>query len=258
MLVIMLLKAEKLTKQFDGLVANNEISFDLAKGEILAIIGPNGAGKSTLFNLVSGMLQPCAGRVFLEGKDITGLKPHSRAELGISRTFQTTTLFDELRVMDNLTIGYRVRTKTGFWDALLHTPRWRREKEETEAKVMETLDFIGMREQAYQFASTLSQEAQKRLAIGVAMVSDPKIILLDEPTAGVIQDETDTITELIRKLKDKGITVCLIEHKMRMIMGLADRIVVLNYGEKIAEGSPEEISGNPAVIAAYLGGEYIA
>ncbi len=254
----MLLKVEKLTKHFDGLVANNHISFDLAEGEILAIIGPNGAGKSTLFNLISGMLPATSGKVFLEEEDVTGLKPHSMAERGIARTFQTTTLFDELRVMDNLAIGYRVRTRTGFWDALLHSSRWRREKEETEAKVMEALEFIGMREYAYHFVSTLTQEAQKRLAIGVALMSDPKIMMLDEPTAGIIQDETDGIMELILRLKERGITVCLIEHKMRMVMDLADRIVVLNYGEKIAEGPPEEISCNPAVIEAYLGGEHIA
>jgi len=254
----MLLTAEKLTKHFDGLVANDCITINLARGEILSIIGPNGAGKSTLFNLVGGMFPPTSGKVYLEGEDVTGLKPHSMAERGIARTFQTTALFDELRVIDNLAIGHRVRTKTGLWDALLHTPCWRREKEETEVKAMETLDFVGLRDEVFYPVSTLCQEAQKRLAVGVAMMSDPKIILLDEPTAGIIHEETAGITQLIRRLKNKGITILLIEHKMRMVMDLADRIVVLNYGEKIAEGPPEMISKNPAVIDAYLGGEYIA
>ncbi len=254
----MLLKIENLTKRFEGLVAVNEVTFQVNEGDIFAIIGPNGAGKTTLFNLISGMLRPTSGQIYLQDEDITGLKPYKIAQKGIARTFQTTALFDQLRVADNLAIGYKLRTTSGFWSTIFRTRRWKEDKEKCTAKVMETLSFIGLAEKAFNFVSTLSQEEQKRLAIGVALVSDPKIILLDEPTGGLIQEDTDGITNLIKKIKAAGITVCIIEHKMRMIMDLADRIVVLNYGEKIAEGTPEEVSKDEAVIKAYLGGEYIA
>ena len=254
----MLLKVEALTKQFGGLKAVDGVDFHIAEGEIVAIIGPNGAGKTTLFNLISGMLRPTAGKVIFRGEEITGLKPYQVAAKGISRTFQTTTLFDQLRVLDNLAIGRRVRTKTGFWDALFRSPRWRRERDETVAGVLETVSFIGLGEQVFDFVTTLSQEAQKRLAMGVAMAGEPGLILLDEPTGGVNLEEIAGLIELIRKIRDAGVTVCLIEHKMRMVMGLADRIIALNYGQKIAEGTPAEISNNEAVIEAYLGGKYVA
>lgn len=254
----MLLKVENLTKQFDGLIAVNNVSFHVQEGEILTVIGPNGAGKSTLFNLISGIVRPTSGRVYLQDEDVTGIKPHRIAVKGIARTFQTTALFDQLRVVDNLAIGRKLRTKSRLWDTILHTRSWKKDQEETQRKIIETLEFIGMRDKALSFVSTLSQQEQKRLAIGIALVSDPKIILLDEPTGGLIQEDTDAITGLIKKMKAAGITVCLIEHKMRMIMDLADRIVVLNYGSKIAEGTPEEVSSNQEVIDAYLGGEFIA
>ncbi|MCL4439310.1 MAG: ABC transporter ATP-binding protein [Firmicutes bacterium] len=254
----MLLKVEKLTKRFEGLVAVNDVSFNLNQGEILAIIGPNGAGKSSLFNLISGILPPTSGHIYLQGEKITGLKPYRVAEKGIARTFQTTTLFDQLRVVDNLAIGHKLRTTSGFWGTILHTRRWKGDKEKTTLKTIETLGFIDLADKAFSFVSTLSQEEKKRLAIGVALASEPKIILLDEPTGGLIHEDTNGITELIRKIGAAGITVCLIEHKMRMVMDLAHRIVVLNYGEKLAEGTPEEISKNPEVIQAYLGREYIA
>lgn len=254
----MLLKVENLTKRFEGLIAVNDVSFEVDQGEILAIIGPNGAGKSSLFNLISGMLSPTSGQIYLHGEKITGLKPYRTAAKGIARTFQTTALFDQLRVVDNMAIGYKLRTGSGFWSTIFRTRRWKEDKKKTGTKVMEILDFIGLGEKATAFVSSLSQEEQKRLAIGVALVSGPKVILLDEPTGGLIQEDTDKITALIKKMKAAGITVCLIEHKMRMIMDLADRIIVLNYGEKIADGTPGEVSSNQAVIKAYLGGEHIA
>lgn len=254
----MLLQVESLTKRFEGLVAVNDVSFEVSRGEIMAIIGPNGAGKSSLFNLISGILRPTSGRVYLDGQNITGLKPYRVAAKGIARTFQTTSLFDQLRVVDNLALGFKMRTASGFWSTIFHTPNWKGDKQKASEKVMETLLFIGLQEKAFDFVSTLSQEEQKRLAIGVALAGNPSIILLDEPTGGLIQEDTDSITRLIKKLKENGITVCLIEHKMSMIMDLADRIVVLNYGNKLAEGTPGEISKNPAVIEAYLGGEYHA
>ena len=254
----MLLQVEKLTKRFEGLVAVNEVDFTVIEGEILAIIGPNGSGKSTLFNLISGILHPSSGRVRFQGEDITGLKSHRIASKGITRTFQTTSLFYQLRVVDNLAIGHRVSTKTNLIDALIHTPRYKRERDQTMAKVIEILSFIGLEGQAFDFVSTLSQEQRKRLAIGVALTSNPKLVLLDEPTGGINMNETSGVMEIIRKLKQTGVTVCIIEHKMRMIMDLADRIIALNYGCKIAEGTPQEISNNEAVIEAYLGGEFVA
>lgn len=254
----MLLKVENLTKQFDGLLAVSNVGFHVNEGEILTVIGPNGAGKSTLFNLISGIVRPSSGRVYLQDEDVTGIKPHRIASKGIARTFQTTSLFDQLRVVDNLAIGHKLRTNSSLLSTILHTRTWKSDQENTKRKINETLEFIGMEDKALSFVSTLSQQEQKRLAIGIALVSNPKIILLDEPTGGLIQEDTDAITRLIKKMKASGITVCLIEHKMRMIMDLADRIVVLNYGSKIAEGKPEEVSTNQEVIDAYLGGEFIA
>lgn len=254
----MLLKAEALSKHFGGLKAVDGVDVHINPGEILAIIGPNGSGKTTLFNLISGTLSPTSGKVFFRDEDITGFKPFQVAARGIKRTFQTTALFDQLRVVDNLAIGRRVNTQTGFWDALLRTARWRRERDETVGKVLELSGMIGLGDKFFDFVTTLSQEAQKRLAIGIALASDPALLLLDEPTAGINMGETAGIIELIRNIRDAGATICLIEHKMRMVMGLADRIIVLNYGRKIAEGTPQEISGNQEVIEAYLGGKSVA
>lgn len=255
----MLLEVEKLTKRFTGLMAVSDVSLNVREGEILAIVGPNGAGKSVLFGLISGLLKPTSGRIHLQGEEITGLKPHFIAAKGIARTFQTTALFDQLRVVDNLALGYRLRTTGGLWSTLVHNRRWQEDKDQATARVMETLGFIGLAEKAFHFVSTLSQAEQKRLSIGVALISQPKVILLDEPSGGLILEDTEEVTELIKKIhKVAGITVCLIEHKMRMVMGLADRIVVLNFGRVIAEGSPEDIGNNPEVIEAYLGEKYVA
>jgi len=254
-----LLEVKNLTKHFAGLAAVSNVSLQVREGEILAIVGPNGAGKSVLFGLISGLLRPTSGQIHLRGEEITGWRPHRIAREGIARTFQTTALFDQLRVADNLAIGYRLRTASGFWNTLLHTPSWKKDKDRTTAKVMETLGFIGLAEKAFHFVSTLSQAEQKRLSIGVALISQPEVILLDEPTGGLVLEDTNEITDLIKKIhKVAGITVCLIEHKMRMVMGLADRMVVLNFGSVIAEGTPQEISTNPEVIEAYLGVESLA
>ena len=254
-----MLEVKNLTKHFAGLAAVSNVSLQVREGEILAIVGPNGAGKSVLFGLISGLLRPTSGQIHLRCEEITGWRPHRIAREGIARTFQTTALFDQLRVADNLAIGYRLRTASGFWNTLLHTPSWKKDKDWTTAKVMETLGFIGLAEKAFHFVSTLSQAEQKRLSIGVALISQPEVILLDEPTGGLVLEDTNEITDLIKKIhKVAGITVCLIEHKMRMVMGLADRMVVLNFGSVIAEGTPQEISTNPEVIEAYLGVESLA
>ncbi len=251
-----MLEAKYLTKRFDGLVAVEELSFGVTEGQILAIIGPNGAGKSTAFNLITGTFAPTSGKVFMGDQDVTGLRPYRIVTKGVARTFQTTSLFDQLRVIDNLMIAYKWRTRIGFWNTLLHTPTWKRYQAEAFRRAMETLEFLGLTEKAEHFIPTLSQEEQKRLAIGIAIVSKPRLLLLDEPTGGLIQEETDRITNLIQRIRDEqGITIIIIEHKMQVIMNLADRIVVLNYGKKIAEGTPDEIKTNQVVIEAYLGGE---
>jgi ABC-type branched-subunit amino acid transport system ATPase component len=235
------------------------VTLHVREGELLAIVGPNGAGKSVLFGLIGGQVKPSSGQIRLQGEEIAGLKPHQIARKGIGRTFQTTALFDQLRVVDNLALGYRMRTGIGFWSTLLHTRGWNEDKAQTTARVVETLSFIGLEQKAFHLVSTLSQAEQKRLSIGVAMIGKPKVVLLDEPTGGLILEDTEEITELIRKIhRVAGITVCLVEHKMRMVMGLAHRITVLNFGRVIAEGSPEEIGNNPEVITAYLGERYVA
>lgn len=254
----MYLEVKKLTKRFGGLVAVKEVDYSIEKGKINAIIGPNGAGKSTFFNLISGMLKPTSGQIQFKGQDITGLPANKIAKLGISRTFQTTTLFERATVFENVVVGYRLRTKTNLFDAIFHTPRFKREEEESKEKAIEVLQFTGLMDVADQVVANISQEEKKRTAFALALATDPELVFLDEPTAGINPEETDQLSQLIVDMANKGITVCLIEHKMQMIMQLAKNIMVLNYGEKIAEGTPQEIQNNEQVIKAYLGGSVSA
>jgi branched-chain amino acid transport system ATP-binding protein len=252
------LETKNLTKRFGGLTAVNNVDFSIEQGKINAIIGPNGAGKSTFFNLISGFHPPTSGQVIFKGHDITKLPPNKIAELGVARTFQTTNLFEQSTVLDNVIVGHRLRTKSNLFDAIFRTPRHKAEENQCRDKAIEVLDFVGLTKVSHKLVGSLTQEEKKRTAFALALATDPEIVFLDEPAAGVNPDETEGLAELMKKMVNQGITVCLIEHKMQMIMRIADKIMVLNYGEKIAEGKPEDIRSNPTVIKAYLGGNAIA
>ncbi|MCM3575243.1 ABC transporter ATP-binding protein [Mesobacillus subterraneus] len=250
----MFLETKNLSKKFGGLTAVNNVDFSIEKGKINAIIGPNGAGKSTFFNLISGFHPPSSGSIILKGLDITNMPPNKIAELGIARTFQTTNLFEQSTVLDNVIVGHRLRTKSNLLDAVLRSKRLKREEEQCREKALEVIRFTGLEKVSGKLVGSLTQEEKKRTAFALALATEPEIVFLDEPAAGVNPDETEGLAQLMKKMVDSGITVCLIEHKMQMIMKLADKIMVLNYGEKIAEGTADEIRNDPAVIKAYLGG----
>ncbi len=253
-----ILEVRELTKRYGGLTAVDGVSFDVAPGSITAIIGPNGAGKSTCFNLISGFAQPTSGRLVYEGRDITTLSDFRVARLGIARTFQTTALFRNLTVLDNAIVGASMRAKSNVLDAIVRTGRRAREERECTERAREALRFAEIEHLADRYAASISQEEQRRLAIAVAIVCGPKLLLLDEPVAGVSHEEMGKHAALIRRIADGGCTVCLVEHKMHLVMGLADRIVVLHHGKKIAEGTPAQIQADAAVIDAYLGTKNVA
>ena len=250
---MMLLEAHRLSKSFGGLRAVDEVDFAVAAGSITGIIGPNGAGKTTLFNVISRALPASSGRIVFDGQDVTTLQAHQVARLGIARTFQATTLFGDATALDNVLVGYRQRTKAGVLDALIRTRRLKREEHEAHDAARHTLGFVGLADHAERRAQDLTQEQQKRLAIALALVAKPRLLLLDEPSAGINAEQTRGLIALIEAIAAGGVTVLLIEHQMQVVMQLCQRIMVLDYGKKIAEGTPDEIRKDPAVLDAYLG-----
>jgi branched-chain amino acid transport system ATP-binding protein len=249
------LVTERITMQFGGLVAVSQVSLSLATGEITAIIGPNGAGKTTTFNMISGLLTPTRGRIVLFGSDITGWAPHRIAASGLARTFQNVQLFANLNVVENVMASRYCRTRSTFVDAVLGLPRDRTERRRTRQVAEELLAWVGIAEKRFLMPSELPYGDQRRLEIARALSTEPRLIMLDEPSAGMVPGEARGLMDLIGKLKERGLTILLIEHNMSVVMSISDRIVVLNFGEKIAEGSPGEIRKNPDVIEAYLGAE---
>lgn len=249
-----LLAATALRKEFGGLVAVNDVDFRIPEGLIVSLIGPNGAGKTTFFNMLTGVYRPTSGRIEFTGVDVTGKPPHKVTELGVGRTFQNIRLFQQMSALENVMVGMHARTRGGIMGSILGLPRVRREEREARERGRELLRYCGLRAVDDEYARNLAYGDQRRLEVARALATEPKLLLLDEPTAGMNPQETLDFTRFVSELREKrGLTVLLIEHDMKVVMGVSDRVTVLDYGEKIAEGTPKEIQTNERVIEAYLG-----